>query len=120
VIGTRAEFIEALQEGAWDVVLVDHSMRVVTSADARHLLRAHDVDIPFIAVSDTIDEDAPVEAMRGGEQHRVLATNLRQLGPTVEREVREAANRRMRRSTQAALQGWNIACGTRNARKPEA
>jgi hypothetical protein len=35
----------------------------------------------------------------------VLSTNLRQLGPTVEREVREAANRRMRRSTQAALQG---------------
>jgi PleD family two-component response regulator len=120
VIGTRAEFHDALQEGPWDVVLGDHSMRVVTSADVLHLLREHDADIPFISVSNTTDDDAPVEAMRAGEQDQVLSTNLRQLGATVEREVREAANRRMRRSTQAALQGWNIACGTRNARKPEA
>ena len=120
VIGTRAEFLAALQEGPWDVVLGDDSVKVVTSADVLHLLRAHDADIPFIAVSNTIDGDTPVEAMRGGEQDQALSTNLRELGPTVEREVREAANRRMRRSTQAALQGWNIACGTRNTRKPEA
>jgi DNA-binding NtrC family response regulator len=120
VIGTRAEFLEALQEGPWDVVLGDHSTKVVTSADALHLLREHDADIPFIAVWNAIDEDALVEAMRGGEHDHVPSTNLRQLGATVEHEVREAANRRMRRSTQAALQGWNIACGTRNPRKPEA
>ena len=117
MIGTRAEFLEALQEGPWDIVLADDSMKVVTSAD---VLRAHDADIPFIAVSNTIDKDALVEAMRGGEQGQLLSTNLRELGPTVEREVREAANRRMRRSTQAELQGWNIACGTRHTRKPEA
>ena len=120
VIGTRAEFLEALREGPWDVVLGDHSMKVVTSAEVLHLLREHDSDIPFIAVSNTIDEDGLLEAVRGGGQDHVLTTNLRQLGPAVECEVREAANRRMRRSTQAALQGWNIACGTRNARKPEA
>ena len=125
VIGTHAEFLEALQEGPWDVVLGDHSMKAVTSAEALHLLREHDADIPFIVVSNTIDEVALVEATRGGGQDHVLTTNLRQLGSTVEHEVREAANRRMRRSTRAALQEWNIACGThnsgtRNIRKTEA
>jgi hypothetical protein len=80
-------------------------------------LRAHDADIPFIVVSDTIGDDAAVVTMHGG---MVPRNNLRQLGPAVERELREAANRRMQRSTEAALQEWNIACGTRNARKPEA
>ena len=104
VIGTRAEFLAALKEGPWDVVLSDHSMTGLTSTDALHLLRAHDADVPFIIVSDTIGEDAAVEAMRGGAQDYVLTRNLRRLGPAVERELREAANRRMQRSTQEALQ----------------
>jgi signal transduction histidine kinase/ActR/RegA family two-component response regulator len=38
----------------------------------------------------------------------VLKHNLRRLGPAVERELREAANRRMQRSTQAALHASEV------------
>jgi two-component system, cell cycle sensor histidine kinase and response regulator CckA len=100
----RSEFVAAIKEGPWDVVLSDHAMKAFSSTDALHLLRAHDPDIPFIIVSDQLGEDAAVEAMRGGAHDYVLKHNLRRLGPAVERELREAANRRMQRSTQAALQ----------------
>jgi two-component system cell cycle sensor histidine kinase/response regulator CckA len=103
VAETRTEFLAAVKEGDWDVVLSDHSMMGFTSSDALHLLRGHDRDIPFIIVSGTIGEDSAVEAMRAGAQDYVLKHNLRRLGPAVERELREAANRRMQRSTQAAL-----------------
>ena len=104
VTETRHEFLTAIQEGTWDVVLSDHSMKGFSSLDALRLLRTHDSDIPFIIVSGTIGEDSAVEAMRAGAHDYVLKHNLRRLGPAVERELREAANRRMQRSTQAALQ----------------
>ena len=104
VVETRSEFLTAIKDGTWDIVLSDHSMKGFSSTDALHLLRDHDSDIPFIIVSGTIGEDAAVDAMRAGAHDYVLKHNLRRLGPAVERELREAANRRMQRSTQAALQ----------------
>jgi two-component system cell cycle sensor histidine kinase/response regulator CckA len=104
VAETRAEFQAALNEGTWDVVLSDHSMKGFSSTDALHMLRDKDEDIPFIIVSGTIGEDSAVDAMRAGAHDYVLKHNLRRLGPAVGRELRESANRRMQRSTQAALQ----------------
>jgi two-component system cell cycle sensor histidine kinase/response regulator CckA len=103
VTDSRTDFVTAIKEGTWDVVLSDHSMQGFSSTDALRLLRDYDVDIPFIIVSGTIGEDSAVEAMRAGAHDYVLKHNLRRLGPAVERELREAANRRMQRSTQAAL-----------------
>ncbi len=104
VAETRGEFLAAIKDGTWDVVLSDHSMKGFSSTDALHLLHDHDSDVPFIIVSGTIGEDSAVEAMRAGASDYVLKHNLRRLGPAVERELRESANRRMQRSTQAALQ----------------
>jgi two-component system, cell cycle sensor histidine kinase and response regulator CckA len=103
VTETRNDFVTAIREGTWDVVLSDHSMKGFSSTDALRLLRDNDADIPFIIVSGTIGEDSAVEAMRAGAHDYVLKHNLRRLGPAVERELREAANRRMQRSTEAAL-----------------
>ena len=104
VVESRPDFLAAIQDGTWDVVLSDHSMKGFSSTDALSLLRDHDADIPFIIVSGTIGEDAAVDAMRAGAHDYVLKHNLRRLGPAVGRELREAANRRMQRATQAALQ----------------
>jgi two-component system cell cycle sensor histidine kinase/response regulator CckA len=104
VVETREQFLAAIQDRTLDVVLSDHSMKGFSSTDALRLLRDHDSDIPFIIVSGTIGEDAAVDAMRSGAHDYVLKHNLRRLGPAVERELREAANRRMQRTTQAALQ----------------
>jgi DNA-binding NtrC family response regulator len=116
VAGTRAEFLTAIMEGPWDLVLSGLSMAGLGSTEALRLLRARDADVPFIVVSG-IGEDASGEAVSGGAQDHALTHNLRQLGPAVEHELREAANHRMQRSTEAALQEWNIAFGTRNVPK---
>ena len=100
----RRDFLEALNSGGVDVVLSDHSMQGFTSTEALRLLHEQSKDIPFIIVSGTIGEDSAVDAMRAGAHDYVLKQDLRRLGPAVERELREAANRRVQRSTQAALQ----------------
>ena len=103
-VDTRAGFLAALKAGGWDLVVSDHSMQGFSAIEALHLLRDHDPDLPFIIVSGTIGEDNAVEAMRAGANDYVLKHNLRRLVPAVERELREAANRKMQRSTHAALQ----------------
>ena len=100
----RDGFLDALTSGNFDVILSDHSMKRFSSTEALRLLHEQSHDIPFIIVSGTIGEDAAVDAMRAGAHDYVLKQNLRRLGPAVERELREAANRRVQRSTQAALQ----------------
>ena len=104
IASTRTQFLTALKESTWDVVLSGHSAKGLSSTDALRLLRAHDSDVPLIIVSGTIGEDSAVDAMRAGAHDYVLKHNLRRLGPAVERELRQAANRRMQRSTHAALQ----------------
>ena len=103
-VESRADFLAAIKTSDWEVVICDHSMKGFTSTDALRLLRDQGPDIPFIIVSGTLGEDSAVEAMRAGAHDYVLKHNLRRLGPAVERELREAANRRMQKSTQAALQ----------------
>src|SRR5687767_6105172 len=78
-------------------------MRGFTSMEALGILHDQGSDIPFIIVSGTIGEDSAVDAMRAGAHDYVLKHNLRRLGPAVERELREAANRRQQHRTQAAL-----------------
>ena len=102
-VENRADFVSALKSGEWDVILSDHSMKGFSSTEALRILRDQRSDIPFIIVSGTIGEDSAVDAMRAGAHDYVLKHNLRRLGPAVERELREAANRRMQRSTEAAL-----------------
>src|SRR5262245_55536578 len=60
VAETRSDFLSAIREGTWDVVLSDHSMHGFTSTEALHLLRDNESDIPFIIVSGTIGEDSAV------------------------------------------------------------
>jgi signal transduction histidine kinase len=103
-VDSRADFLEALASETFDVIISDHSMQGFSSTEALRLLHEHVQDIPFIIVSGTISEDSAVDAMRAGAHDYVLKQNLRRLGPAVQRELREAANRRAQRNTQAALQ----------------
>jgi DNA-binding NtrC family response regulator len=104
VVETRPDFVQALEGGEWDVILSDHAMAAFSWSEALRLLRQRNSDIPFIIVSGTTGEDAAVEAMRAGAHDYVLKHNLRRLGPAIDRELREAANRRMQRETLTALE----------------
>src|SRR5438445_80509 len=67
------------------------------------LVRERGLDLPFIFVSGTIGEDTAVEAMRAGAQDYVTKGNLKRLLPAVERELRDARERRDRKRAEATL-----------------
>src|SRR5216117_3557706 len=102
-VDTPAAMTSALDRHAWDLVIGDYSMPAFSGPAALALLRARDLDTPFIFVSGTIGEDVAVEAMRAGAQDFLTKGNLRRLIPAIERELRDAEVRRERRRAQTAL-----------------
>ena len=102
-VDSPAAMQAALDRQAWDLVIGDYSMPTFSGPAALALLRARDLDTPFIFVSGTIGEDVAVEAMKAGAQDFLTKGNLRRLIPAIERELRDADVRRERRRAQSAL-----------------
>src|SRR5438876_6022205 len=102
-VDAPAAMTAALDRQAWDLVIGDYSMPAFSGPAALALLRARDLDTPFIFVSGTIGEDVAVEAMKAGAQDFLTKGNLRRLIPAIQRELRDAEVRRERRRAQTAL-----------------
>jgi two-component system cell cycle sensor histidine kinase/response regulator CckA len=102
-VETADEMLAALAEvGPWDIVLSDFSLPGFSAADALAFCREADPDLPFVVVSGTIGEQRAVEMMRAGAGDYLLKGNLARLPAAVERELREAENRRARRRADRA------------------
>lgn len=94
----------ALADGVWDVVLSDYAMPGFGGLHALELLHSSGIDLPFIIVSGTIGEETAVDAMKSGAHDYLMKGNLIRLGPAIDREIRDAAVRRERRTAAQALE----------------
>lgn len=92
---------DALKQKPWDVVLADHSGPHIDSARALAIVRGMDSDVPFIIVSGTISEETAIEAMKSGASDYLTKGRLARLVPVIERELRQAEERRTRRRLEA-------------------
>ncbi|MDZ4230803.1 MAG: ATP-binding protein [Dehalococcoidales bacterium] len=102
-VDTASEMSDALDTEAWDIIISDHSMPSFSSLDALRLSHEKGLDLPFIIVSGQIGEDTAVETMRAGAHDYIMKDNLKRLGPAIERELEESANRRKRRKAEEEL-----------------
>ncbi len=93
----------ALDEQPWDVVLSDYVMPGFSGLDALGAVRRHDDGLPFILLSGTIGEELAVAAMRAGAHDYLLKSEFKRLGTAVERQLRDAEQRRARRRVDEAL-----------------
>jgi diguanylate cyclase len=96
-VDSAADLSAALDEATWDVVICDYRLPEFSAPSALALIKARGVDLPFIVISGSVGEHKAVEMMRAGAQDYVIKGNLVRLGPAVERELRDAANRAERR-----------------------
>jgi PAS domain S-box-containing protein len=84
----------ALEKEKWDIVISDYMLPQFNAAAALSLLKKSQIDIPFIIVSGSMDEDLAVELMKTGAQDYLIKNNLVRLAQVVKREL---AGSRMRR-----------------------
>jgi signal transduction histidine kinase len=103
-VETPEALASALDGGAWDLVISDHSMPYFSGPAALALVRKRGLDLPVIIVSGTVGEEAAVEAMKAGAQDFILKGRLARLPGAVQRELQETELRRTHARTQEALQ----------------
>src|SRR6266478_6182019 len=102
-VDSREGMSRAIERQSWDLVICDYSMPHFSGTEALKLVRERGSDAPFIFVSGTIGEETAVSALKLGAQDYVMKGNLTRLLPAVERELREAEERRERARLQQRL-----------------
>ncbi len=103
----RVETAEALRQAlaaeSWDSVFCDYGLPQFNGREALSIVRSAGLDVPFIFVSGTMGEEVAVAAMKAGAQDYVMKNNLARLVPALDRELRDAAERRAGRRAEEAM-----------------
>src|SRR6266581_158591 len=103
-VDTPEAMSAALDRQEWDLVVADFSMPRFNALAALELLKKKGLDLPFIIVSGTIGEELAVAAMKNGAKDYIMKGNLTRLPPAVDRELRDALDRRQRKRAEDELQ----------------
>lgn len=106
-VDTAEAFGRALARAQWDVVLADYNMPRFSALEALSVLRETGLDLPFIIVSGSIGEEVAIETMRAGAHDYIMKNSLTRLPAAVEREIRQAEGRRLKRKAEMALKETN-------------
>ncbi len=102
-VDNRQDFIKALDQGGFDMILADYSLPSFDGVSALTLAKERCPDVPFIFVSATLGEELAVETLKGGALDYVLKQRLGRLVPSLSRALREVEERRERMRAERAL-----------------
>jgi PAS domain S-box-containing protein len=102
-VQTRRDFVVALQEGVFDVILADYSLPGFDGLAALEMAREVRPGVPFIIISGTLGEEAAIETLKKGATDYVLKQRLERLVPAVRRAIRESEERSERERALEAL-----------------
>lgn len=93
IVGTRDEFVKALNDFSPDVILSDYSLPGFDGIAAFQLKQQLCPDVPFIIVSGTIGEENAVELIKNGVTDYSIKDKLFTVIPKIRRAIKEANER---------------------------
>jgi PAS domain S-box-containing protein len=103
-VASPDEMLAALEEGSWQIVLLDYTL--AGGGTALHALAALaelNLDLPAILISGVIGAEEAADALRAGARDFVTKGNLTRLVPAVTRELGQVEARRQRKLGEEAL-----------------
>ena len=71
-VETRSEFVAALEEKSFDLILADYSLPSFDGISALEIARSSYSEVPFIFVSATLGEELAVETLKSGATDYVV------------------------------------------------
>jgi len=102
-VDTAAGVAAELERTEWDIITCDYVMPRFSALAALQIIHDHAVDTPVIIVSGEVGEEVAAATMRAGAHDYVSKHKLVRLVPAIQRELREAEERRARRRAEEAL-----------------
>jgi len=102
-VATRTDFLTALTQNAFDLILCDYSLPSFNGPDALALAQENCPDVPFIFASGTIGEERAVEALKAGAADYVLKDQTARLGTAIQRALHDAGERRKRKQMEEEI-----------------
>lgn len=96
-VQAKDDLLAALEQNNFDLILADFALPGFDGMTALGLVREKLPDIPFIFVSGAIGAERAIDALKRGATDYVLKHLLSELGPAVQRALREVNERRARR-----------------------
>ncbi len=106
-VWTKADFIDALDRRAYDLILADYTLPSFDGLAALRIAQEKVPHTPFILASATLSEESAIEAMRQGASDFVVKERLRRLPNAVRRALNEAAERAGRERAERRLEDIN-------------
>ena len=102
-VGDRTAFMQALEDGGFDLIISDFHLPSFTGLEALALAKKKYPHTPFILVSGTIGEQAAIESLKAGATDYVLKQQPDRLPSAVRRAVQEAGERAKLRKAESEL-----------------
>ncbi|GAA0744308.1 ATP-binding response regulator [Dactylosporangium roseum] len=102
-VHSAAQLRDSLAGHEPDLVISDYNLPAFTAEEALQILRGHGCDAPFLLVSGQVGEDRAAAMMKAGACDFILKDRMGRLVPAVQRELRDAEERRQLRAAETAL-----------------
>jgi signal transduction histidine kinase len=101
-VETEADYRKAVTSEP-QIILADYVLPAFSAPRALRLLQTLGLDIPFVVVTGSADEERAVECMREGATDYLQKDRLARLGPAVSRALEEKGLRDEKRRVEARL-----------------
>src|SRR3990172_5091523 len=101
-VETRADFLAAVEQGGFDLILADYSLPSFDGLAALDIAREKRPDVPFLFLTGTLGEEVAIESLKSGARDYVLKERMSRLASSVRRALREAEERTARQRAEEA------------------
>lgn len=101
---TKETFLKALEEGSPDLILADNSLPQFDAMEALKIIRERGVQLPYIMVSGTTNEEYAVRIMKAGADDYILKDRLTRLPAAIEAALRHREAEAEKRRVAAELE----------------
>ena len=103
----KKEFVDAIAEPDFDVILADNSLPQFNSVEALKMIQENKLDIPFILVTGTVSEEFAVAIIQRGADDYILKNNLTRLPSAINRAIERHRLREEKARTEEEIRASN-------------
>jgi signal transduction histidine kinase len=102
-VQTREEFEAEVERADFDLILADYNLPGFDGLSALRMVKARNLEIPFVLISGTLGEERAIESVKTGATDYVMKGRLERLAPVVARALKDRLELARRMAAQQAL-----------------